>query len=355
MSAYLGSTQVWGGAAEADENGWVRPADWLAMPTVLATEQKIVGLHAVWPTDGNFCAFTITGAYTVDWGDGTVENFGSGATAYHEYIYTDANLAGTESTRGYKQAIVTIIPQSLQNLTSINFANKANANLASGVSTGWLDVVISAPICTFLAFGSSFYAIRHSLLERFRVISLGAVTSAAYLCTACTTLKSVDLSGYAGKSIASIKGLYIACYALTSPDLAPFAGAPITDIGDLFQHCYLLQIADLSPLAGAPIANISGVISNCYALVFADFSVLAGAPITAASNAFYNCFSLASLIAPIPVSFFVASGKLSATALNALYTSLPTVVGQTLTVTGNYGVSGDDPSIATAKGWTVTG
>jgi len=29
--------------------------------------------------------------------------------------------------------------------------------------------------------------------------------------------------------------------------------------------------------------------------------------------------------------------------------------GTNITVTGNYGVSGDDPTIATAKGWTVTG
>jgi hypothetical protein len=49
------------------------------------------------------------------------------------------------------------------------------------------------------------------------------------------------------------------------------------------------------------------------------------------------------------------SCKLSAAALDEIYTNLPTVVGQTITVTGNYGIAGDDPTIATAKGWTVTG
>ena len=47
--------------------------------------------------------------------------------------------------------------------------------------------------------------------------------------------------------------------------------------------------------------------------------------------------------------------SLSASALNEIYTNLPTKTGQSLTVTGNWGTSGDDPTIATAKGWTVTG
>jgi hypothetical protein len=42
------------------------------------------------------------------------------------------------------------------------------------------------------------------------------------------------------------------------------------------------------------------------------------------------------------------------TALNNLYTSLQTAA-RTITVTGNWGTASDNPSIATAKGWTVTG
>jgi hypothetical protein len=46
---------------------------------------------------------------------------------------------------------------------------------------------------------------------------------------------------------------------------------------------------------------------------------------------------------------------LSGSALNTLYTNLATVIAKTITVTGNHGNTADDPSIATAKGWTVTG
>jgi hypothetical protein len=54
------------------------------------------------------------------------------------------------------------------------------------------------------------------------------------------------------------------------------------------------------------------------------------------------------------VSFSVASLNLGAAALNEIYTNLPTATA-TITVTGNYGVLGDDPTIAQAKGWTVDG
>jgi hypothetical protein len=71
---------------------------------------------------------------------------------------------------------------------------------------------------------------------------------------------------------------------------------------------------------------------------------------------FQNCSSLSRIQAKdFRFTFSVASCKLSATALNEIYTNLPTVTGQTITVTGNYGTAGDDPAIATAKGWTVTG
>ena len=56
-------------------------------------------------------------------------------------------------------------------------------------------------------------------------------------------------------------------------------------------------------------------------------------------------------------SFTVASGQLSAVAINEIFTGLPVVAtGQIITVTGNYGInqSGYNPGIAIAKNWTVT-
>lgn len=52
-------------------NVWVRPTDWLTMPIVGSTEEKFVGLFAVYDLPENFIALQFEGNYTVDWGDGT--------------------------------------------------------------------------------------------------------------------------------------------------------------------------------------------------------------------------------------------------------------------------------------------
>jgi hypothetical protein len=71
---------------------------------------------------------------------------------------------------------------------------------------------------------------------------------------------------------------------------------------------------------------------------------------------FGNCLNLSRIQAQnFSFTFSVASCSLSATALNEIYTNLPTVTGQTITVTGNYGTATDNPAIAQAKGWTVSG
>ncbi len=51
-----------------------------------------------------------------------------------------------------------------------------------------------------------------------------------------------------------------------------------------------------------------------------------------------------------------SNNNLDSTALDEIYTNASaTGAGKTITVTGNWGAANDTPSIATAKGWAVTG
>jgi hypothetical protein len=93
--------------------------------------------------------------------------------------------------------------------------------------------------------------------------------------------------------------------------------------------------------------------SGCFSLQ--AIPLLNTATVTDMSGMFNSCFALQAIgIAP-KVSFDISNALLSATALNALYTALPTVTGKTLTVTGNPGAATDNTSIATSKGWTIAG
>ena len=117
---------------------WVRPADWLDTPNPLETEQKIVllvHLDETW----DFCTFYVEGAYTVDWGDGVVENFNSGTTAIHTYDLTTIS-DDTLTDDGMKQVIVTIAPQDGNDITNVRTDSKNK-----GLKTKIIEAKCSVP------------------------------------------------------------------------------------------------------------------------------------------------------------------------------------------------------------------
>lgn len=533
-------------------SSWVRPADWLTLPTVTASDQKFVGLHAVYP-DANFVALTAAGDYTVDWGDGTVENFFANAVAQHEYNYSTYDTGNaTLTNRGYKQAIVVVTPQSGQNLTVLNL-NQRHSSLSVAYSSGFLDIAIASEFLTDLRIGgaipgSTAQNIRFADLEQVNIVrsDLRTLDHLFYLCNKLQSVVNLSVSNKASGSLSvtftdsgdvvtsvahglrngdavillslvSTTGLtvdtryfVISATADTFQLSTAFNGAAVTLTTDgtgqlavglsmvsLFLSCSTIENIPLfdmkntinassmfsgcSNIKGIPFFDTSSVIdfsvafnqcrslivipkintssarntsnmfSNCSSIVdvplfdtsnarnmnsmFAGCTGLKEVPLlntssatnlasmfngcsslvkvpafntasvtlsmslmfngctslntvpafntsnvanfgnmffnctslnkipsmdftaaTSLSNIFLNCNSLTRIEATnFKLSFSVANCKLSATALNEIYTNLPTVTGQTITVTGNYGAASDDPTIATAKGWTVTG
>lgn len=341
------------GGAEVPED-WVRTADWLPMPTVLPTEEKFVGLHAVFEEKSNFVAFTFSGAYTVDWGDGTSENFAIGAKAQKEYNYASIP-SNTESVRGYRQVIITVTPQAGQNLTVFNLRQRHDTiGGLSGYNTGFLDIAVSMPNAAVAGLGISSTAgggaPQPKRLERVNIVASGA-TNYSGIFFGCTALQEVILPDMSAVTVTS--SMFGGCTSLRQVPL--FDTSAVTVATSMFSSCTSLQTVpafDFSSLAGAATMFI-----NCSALVSVPALNFSG--LTSAGNAnamFTGCNNLASAPFTGPAfSFSIANCLLDGPALDAIYTNLPTVsAGQIITVTGNYGTATHNPSIATAKGWTVT-
>jgi hypothetical protein len=174
------------------------------------------------------------------------------------------------------------------------------------------------------------------------------LTSAVQMFTESVQLVNVPYF-YTG-AVTSAGGMFSYCYSLKSIPQYDFGA--VTDASNLFVACRnLLSIPALN-LAAA--TNCSGTFQQCGRLM--ELPAISFTSATNLSNLFANSASLMRILATdLEISFSIQSCALGVTALNELYTNLPTVVGQTITVTGNPGTSGDDPTIATAKGWTVTG
>ncbi len=356
---------------------WVRPADWLTLPTLTESDQKFVGLHAVYP-DANFVALSASGDYTVDWGDGVVENFVSGAVAQHEYNYGTYDTGNaTLCSRGYKQAVVTVTPQAGQNLTALNLHQRHSA-LTVQYSSGFLDIALASASLTDLRIGvqapeSSTQTIRFADLGRVNIVR-SSVADFSRLFTGCYSLQAVVSISTDVVSNVNVSYMFYSCQSLAS--VPQFNTAAVTNMGSMFSGCYSLTSVPLFNTSA--VTSMSGMFYNCYSLT--SVPLFNTSAVTNMGSMFYNCFSLASVpqfntaavtnmvsmfaacnslskvsMTGTKVSFSVANCKLSAARLNEIYSNLATVTGQTITVTGNYGTATDNPTIATAKGWTVTG
>mgnify|MGYP003807278583 CR=1 FL=1 len=380
--------------------------DWTPNPlwqqlSSTAEDNTFSALHAVYPLSPNWCTLQFTmsaGQYTVAWGDSTTENVNSGVTAYKSFGYdscpdndigkadevactfTDSgdtvNITGHQFVNGnlvsfsnvktttgisagslyyvvnsatntfkvsntiggaavsltndgsgkiyipkYRTVVVNVTPTTGgASFTAFNLSVRHTSATAVTYSTQWLDVAINAQGCTTQTMYSA--NVTHANMERFQG-DLRLVTNFTNFLLNCYSLTSVPLLNTAAGT--SFAGMFQNCYSLTSVPLLNTAAG--TNFTSMFQNCYsLVRLPALRTNSGTDFTTMLG---GCKSLASAPF-------VGTAQDINY------------------ASTQLSATELNRIYSQLATAA-KTITITGCYGATGDDPSIATGKGWTVVG
>lgn len=421
---------------------WVRPSDWLPLTDPAVGEQKIVILYGVVNGDLNTAAFTVSGAYTVDWGDGTTTNYGAGVTASKTYIHADVP-ENTQLSTGTRQVIITITPQSGANLTSFTAVSQPT----SGRCISFMDVIVRCPSMSIMSFSNS--QAKNTIMQRVKVIQCAptvttlSLASACYLeCfeipeatsvttmllafSGCNLLREVPFfntanattfanafqncfslvklpqfdtgnstsfaSTFSGCSslayippmntskATTVSGMFASCASLNEPPVG-LNTAKCTTVTSLFSGCTSLKSIPWFDTSSVGPTGFSQLFSNCanvLELPLIDFSKM-----TTATLLMNSCDSLReypawdfssvtgvssmnptntsvfrSRITGLKITHTYANMKLGKDALVEIFTNLPTVTGQTITITGNYGVSSltaGDRAIATGKGWTISG
>ena len=178
-----------------------------------------------------------------------------------------------------------------------------------------------------------------------------AVTSMQSTFNNCPSLTTVPLLNTA--AVTNMRETFNSCTSLTTVPL--FNTAAATNTQQMFQNCTSLATVPLFNTAA--VTNIQSMFTGCTSLSSVPtLNVSAVSSSGNFTNMFNDCNSLSRIqAANFNYTFSVANCKLGATELNEIYTNLPVAVGQTITVSNNVGTTGDNPAIATAKGWTVTG
>jgi surface protein len=296
---------------------WVRPVDWVSFAIPANTEQKVIGVVAVYDQDSNYIALacTVTGGYTVDWGDGTSTTHSSAATAEKNYVFGNLS-AGTLSSRGYRQAVITVTPTTGgATFSAINLNRRHSAtNNTTNITNPWLDVAVAAPNATAVEFSyssasgnktSSMYLceqvtiVAHnttnmaSMFRDFRVLqsvplfNTASVTNMSTMFGACYLLQSVPLFNTA--SVTSMSSMFLDCNSLQTVPL--FNTASVTNMSALFGSCFSLQTVPLFNTAS--VTNMSNMFNGCRSLQ--TVPLFNTAAVTAINSMFNSCSSLQSV------------------------------------------------------------
>jgi surface protein len=194
--------------------------------------------------------------------------------------------------------------------------------------------------------------------------------------TNCTTLNSMfDYCGslFCDKEILNLNKwnvsnatllsfMFRECRSLKNISLSSWDVRKVTGMGAMFEFCDSLQYLDISNWQ--PIVTTT---NNNFLFNSNSIKSLKMPSLTAINSTLQffaaGCTSL-SMITFSTSGMNVGSGGIlgfsscnfSSASLNYIYQNLATNgSGKTINVTDNYGVDGDNPTIATNKGWTVTG
>ena len=208
------------------------------------------------------------------------------------------------------------------------------------------------------------------------------VANVSNIFRSCGAISKLNCSNWNTSGITNWANAFLGCNGMVS-FIAPSGKINSASLLNLFNSCYALEELDLSGWDVSSVTNMNGIFASCFSLRDLNIAGWDTSAVTNATNMFASCFALDKIPAinlsavntmasqgfcgssssltrmqatGINVSVNVANCMFGATALNEIYTNLSANgAGKTITVTGNYGTASDDPSIATAKGWAVTG
>jgi hypothetical protein len=311
---YLGATQIGG----ADDAVWVRNPAWPAFPAITDTDEKFIGLKAVFDHGSNFLALTCRGAYTVDWGDGSApEDVADNVQAQHLYDFASASLY-SHADLPYKIATVTATPQTSQNLTTLSI-HKRHSSTAYAYESGWLDIALSLPNCTTtgMELSTTTEVVRKRMCERVRVLNFGATSTLEREFTNFASLQEISLP--AMTSVTNAVGMIVGCRQLRK--MEPLNLPALTSIGSFAQDCTALRELEIT----AP--NVSDINNLCRDCTTLRRVKLTTASITVANSAFTGCRELRDL----EVTFGTVTNMASCFAWTQFLTELPMMNTSALT------------------------
>lgn len=381
-----------GNEIKVDVESWMRPSDWLPIPNPTLGVSEFYALYALFEGITNYVTIASTPGNTVFWGDGTsVATNGTYQEKIYDYNTITSPISVNEFGQNYKQVLVRVLINTSNTTFRIdrNGFNPILLNKPSGI----LECKVYGGNMTTFDFGFNRfqpYLENIDLSNSSNILPWNNTTNTFNR----NSLKSIKIDQNSTSSLSEImrnnNGIvnFGDLISNTTSTQYAFYSSKIKRVGNItlpnatsmlqmFQLTYFLKevgnintpnvtvvtgmFRDAQQLINLGNITLSNSITNlgdmflfCYCLRRIVFtSSLAN--VTSATNFVGLNYNLQEVILPgFRLGFNISNSQMSATALNNMFTSLGTASGsQTITVTGNPGAATCNPTIATAKGFTV--
>ena len=118
-------------------------------------------------------------------------------------------------------------------------------------------------------------------IEGLEKVNTSAATNMGYLFQDCSSLASLDLSGFSTSKVTDMSFMFQNCSSLVSLDLSSFDVSNVSDMQSMFEGCSTLTSLDLSNFSTTCLVSASSMFSGCTSLATLDISALDTSSVTA--------------------------------------------------------------------------
>ena len=293
----IGAPIIVGTMSSGSSDGWTRPSAWPDYDQIDISNEECIFFtygHAA-TTDMDFIAVEAmcSGGYTVErgylvngtWTVDTTNAVSSGAR-FFEALPTNRDFVC------YKLYPTT----SGNHITSIKMQGPTTYNgYTSGISSNvcyaqpCLERYGNLPYVTSISTWSCRY------LQAETELSISGITNMNSLFKDCSSLQSLDVSGWDTSSVTSMNNTFSGCYSLRSLDVSGWDTSSVRDMSGLFIGCNSLQSLDVSGWDTSNVTSMVQVFSGCSNLYGLDISGWNTSSVTSMESMFNGCYSLQSL------------------------------------------------------------
>ncbi|MBR5169290.1 MAG: BspA family leucine-rich repeat surface protein [Muribaculaceae bacterium] len=126
-------------------------------------------------------------------------------------------------------------------------------------------------------------------------LNTSEVTNMNNMFTGCSSLTSLDVSGFNTSNVEYMANMFSYCSNLTNLDLSSFNTSNVSFMSGMFSYCGRLQSVNLSSFNTSNVVEMSDMFAECNKLASVDLSSFNTSNVTSMQNLFLFCYDLTSV------------------------------------------------------------